>query len=93
MSYTEIRAELEKLEKSFAQDVFKYLNATGRSEKGRSYFGVLAAGNPSLVERLEQGKTPGLEVMFRVREYMAKNPVPEAETQTEAGEEKLVSGE
>ncbi|UWQ77375.1 hypothetical protein [Leisingera sp. M658] len=74
MSYSIIRAELKRLRKSFAQDVFKYLDATGRTDVGRSYFGSKAANNPKLVARLEAGQSPGLEVMLRVWEFMDDNP-------------------
>lgn len=78
MSYEKIRAELQVRANRFSQDVFAYLEATGRSERGRSYFGVLAANNPNLVSRLEAGKPPSLEVMLRVWQFMDDNP-PESE--------------
>jgi hypothetical protein len=74
MSYAYTKSELESRAATFARDVFDYLNQTGRSEKGRSYFGVLAANNPALVARLEQGKLPGLAVMLGVWEYMENHP-------------------
>lgn len=76
MSYVKISKEIEAQTESFAADVFQYLEDTGRSERGRSYFGTLACGNPNLVSRLEAGKLPGLEVMLQVRTYMEKNPAP-----------------
>lgn len=74
MSYAYTKSELEKRAATFARDVFDYLDQTGRSEKGRSYFGVLAANNPALVARLENGKLPGLAVMLGVWEYMENHP-------------------
>ncbi|MBU3035958.1 hypothetical protein [Tritonibacter mobilis] len=74
MSYGHIRKTLEEQAKDFRGDVLAYLEQTGRAKKGRSYFGVLAANNPNLVRRLENGELPGLEVMIRVREYMENNP-------------------
>ena len=44
----------------FPQGVFTYLRATGKEERGRTYFGVQAANNPNLVSRLEAGKPPRL---------------------------------
>ncbi|MFV1591175.1 hypothetical protein VWZ88_01245 [Phaeobacter sp. JH20_36] len=79
MSYASVRKELRRLRENFAQDVFDYLIATGRSEKGRSYFGVLAAKNPNLIARLEEGNLPGLDVMVRVWDYMDDHPAPAPE--------------
>lgn len=77
MSYVYTRVELEKRAANFADDVLDYLIKTGRAERGRSYFGVLACGNPALVARLEGGSLPGLEVMLRVWEFMENNPAPD----------------
>lgn len=77
MSYVYTKAELEKRAERFASDVFEYLEKTGRAERGRSYFGVLACNNPALVARLEKGNLPGLEVMLKVWEFMENNPAPE----------------
>jgi hypothetical protein len=74
MSYADIRNNLEDRSRTFARDVFEYLEKTGRSKRGRAYFGVLACNNPNLVERLEAGKLPGLEVMLRVWAYMEQHP-------------------
>lgn len=78
MSYAKIRAELERLRARFRQDVFDYLDATGRSEEGRTYFGLKAAKNPRLIERLEEGKMPNLDVMIRVWDFIAENPASDA---------------
>ena len=77
MSYIHLNSDLKARMARFPQDVFAYLRATGKEERGRTYFGVQAANNPNLVSRLEAGKPPSLEVMLRVWAYMEENPPPQ----------------
>ena len=74
MRYSQLNTDLKTLMGRFAQDVLDYLEATGRAQNGRTYFGAKAANNPHLVQRLEAGNLPSLEVMLRVWEYMENNP-------------------
>lgn len=48
-------------------EIRAYLEKTGM---GPTYFGVRAAGNSRLVERLEAGKTVTLQTAEKVRKFM-----------------------
>lgn len=75
-----MQADMKARAERFSQDVFDYLEKTGRKTRGRSYFGSQAANNPNLVARLEAGKPPTLEVMLQVWAYMEANPPSEGDT-------------
>ena len=75
MSYVKINNELLARAENFKTEVFDYLEKTGRSHKGRGYFGTVSCGNPNLIARMERGEMPGLEVMLRVWVHMEEWPV------------------
>lgn len=75
MSIKELQLRIKNERENFRAEVMQYLIDTGRETKGRTYFGALAANNPLLVQRLEDGKEIELETIQIVRDYMAANPV------------------
>lgn len=66
--------DFSNIQERFREDVFKYLERSGRTQAGFTYFGVKAANYPDLVAKLRDGRRIGHPVMLRVWCFMRDNP-------------------
>lgn len=65
--------------KSFLADIDSYLNRTGMAE---SAFGRAAVGDPNFVSDCREGREPGLRLIRRVTEFMARRRKKQAPERT-----------